>query len=417
MKTIWIINHYAIPPSLGGLNRHYYFKRELEKKGYKVRIITSAKIHNSHVNFSEKGYDYVERNIDGVEYTFVNSGEYQGNGIGRYFSFIQFPVNTIKVMRKLFFRDRPDVIYTSSPDLFTAFVASKYAKKKELPLIVEIRDAWPDSIITYTKYTKKNPVIKILYKLEKLLYQNADALIFTWQGGKEYIKDKKWDIESGGSIDLNKVFYVNNGVDLSAFDNNLSKFPFEDKYNTLNKFNVTYAGSIRRVNRVDIIIDAASILKKETNVFFNIYGEGNYKDELIKKCEDNNLKNVMFYGYVSNEKMASILKASKLNIIAGENHDLYKYGTSMNKLFVYMAAGRPVLSNVKSGYNEITISNCGIVLDSNSPEELANGIKKIMNLSKKEYENMCNNARETAKKYDYSVLADKLEKIILYISK
>lgn len=59
---------------------------------------------------------------------------------------------------------------------------------------------------------KKNPIVPLLYKFEKWLYTKADQVVFSMEGGRDYIIDKKWDTDHGGPIDLKKVFYINNGV-------------------------------------------------------------------------------------------------------------------------------------------------------------------------------------------------------------
>ena len=51
---VWILNHYAIPPAYGGLNRHFYFSKNLEKLGVETKIFTASKIHNSEKNFMTK---------------------------------------------------------------------------------------------------------------------------------------------------------------------------------------------------------------------------------------------------------------------------------------------------------------------------------------------------------------------------
>ena len=48
---VWIINHYAIPPSMGGLVRHYYFSKYLHQMGHEVRIFTASEIHNTNINY------------------------------------------------------------------------------------------------------------------------------------------------------------------------------------------------------------------------------------------------------------------------------------------------------------------------------------------------------------------------------
>ena len=74
---IWIINHYAIPPSMGGLVRHYYFSKYLQEKGHEVKIFTSSKIHNTNINIIQDKKLFKEQEIDGIKYTFVKNSYYK----------------------------------------------------------------------------------------------------------------------------------------------------------------------------------------------------------------------------------------------------------------------------------------------------------------------------------------------------
>ncbi|HIY56519.1 MAG TPA: glycosyltransferase, partial [Candidatus Dorea merdavium] len=214
--NVWIVNHYAIPPSMGGLVRHYYFSKYLQKKGHTVKIFTSSKIHNTDINMIKDKSLYREEMEDGVEYTFVRSRDYKGNGIDRIVNMIDLPFKMWKTMKQFWKKKKPDVIYTSSPDLFVAFFALLFGKRHRVPVVVEIRDLWPESIVVYNKMSKRNLIIRVLYQLEKWIYQKADRLIFTMPGGVNYIKDKGWEKQ----IDLSKIFHVNNGVDKEEFEYN-----------------------------------------------------------------------------------------------------------------------------------------------------------------------------------------------------
>ena len=165
--NVWIVNHYAIPPSLGGLVRHYYFSKYLKQDGHKVKIFTSSKIHNTDVNMIQDGSLYNEMMMDGVEYTFVRSRDYRGNGLDRIFNMIDFPFKMWKVMRTFYLSEKPDVIYASTPDVFTAFFAIIFSRKRRIPIITEVRDLWPQSLVEYNKMSSKNPIIQVLYQLEK----------------------------------------------------------------------------------------------------------------------------------------------------------------------------------------------------------------------------------------------------------
>jgi hypothetical protein len=74
-KSFWIINEYAGSPQYGMTYRHYYFARELIKKGYKVTIITASYSHFL-TNFPRVSGKFTLENIDGINYIWVKVIKY-----------------------------------------------------------------------------------------------------------------------------------------------------------------------------------------------------------------------------------------------------------------------------------------------------------------------------------------------------
>lgn len=410
---IWILNHYAIPPKFGGLNRHFYFSKNLKSMNVDTKIFTASKIHNSNNNFmsGQKGLSR-EVSFEGVKYEFVKTGEYSNNGIKRIFSFVQFPFNLMRCLHSKHRTEMPDIIYASSPELFSTYFSILFAKKHKLPIIVEIRDLWPESIVEYSNFSKKNIIIKLLYRLEEWIYYKSDKLIFTFEGSKEYIINQKWDINSGGRIDLNKIEYINNGVDLEKFKS--SKDCLADNLLESNKFKVVYTGSIRRVNSIFLIVEAAKVLKERgvNDVDFIIYGDGTERENLIKRCTELNLENIHFRKHVDKKFIPNILKKADATIIVGQHDSMNKYGMSANKVFDYMAAGKPIISNLDVGYDKILKYNCGIVIPDGDGTEIADAVLKVKNLNSEEYCTMCKNAELAALQFDYKTLSNKLYEIM-----
>lgn len=406
--NIWIVNHYAIPPSMGGLVRHYYFSKYLQKKGHTVKIFTSSKIHNTDINMIRDKSLYREEMEDGVEYTFVKSRDYKGNGLDRIMNMVDLPFKTWKAMKLFYKKQKPDVIYTSSPDLFVAFFALRFGKKYKIPVVVEVRDLWPESIVEYNHMSKKNPIIQILYQLEKWIYKKADQLIFTMEGGKDYIIDQGWD----KSISLSKINHVNNGVDLKEFEKNLTLYHIEDEdLSDTSKFNVIYVGSIRQVNNLRTLIEAAELLKENADIQILIYGDGTEKETLEKVCREKNL-HVKFKGRVEKKYIPYILSRSSLNVINVRPAGLNKYGCSWNKLFEYMASGKPILCNLPVEYDLIKKYELGIAKRFSDGEEYRDAILEFYRMNKSEYTQYCLNAKACAELFDYEKLGDKIENIL-----
>lgn len=411
--NIWIVNHYAIPPSLGGLVRHYYFSKYLQEKGHKVRIFTSSKIHNTNVNMIQNHALFKEKLVDDIEYTFVKSRNYSGNGLDRILNMIDLPFKMNKTMNKFLEKETPDVIYTSSPDLFVAFFALKFAKRKKVPIVTEVRDLWPESIVAYNNFTNNNIIIKILYQLEKWLYKKSDRLIFTMAGGVDYIMDQGW----GKDIDISKVNHVNNGVDLKEFDSNREFYQIDDEDLTrIDCFKVIYTGSIRHANGVGQIVDVAELLQKQGNqhIKFLIYGDGNEKEQLERLCMEKKLENIIFKGKVEKKYIPYILSQGNLNFMHGRTTHIMKYGLSFNKLFDYMASEIPIISDLDNNYDLIKEHHLGQVVNNPTVASIAECIAEIAECSAQEYEIMKSNNRALKQQYDYRILTDKLEKILKF---
>lgn len=403
---IWIINHYAIPPSMGGLVRHYYFTKFLKEKGHDVKLFSSSMIHNSSVNMITDKSLFLEKNMDGVEYTFVRTSDYKGNGISRIINMLQFPVRIWKVCKKL---EKPDVIYVSSPDPFTALSAIIMGKVYHVKKILEVRDLWPESIVQYNSISKKNIVVQILYQLEKWLYCKADKIVFTMEGGYRYIQDKGWDKK----IDKNKVYNLNNGVDLEEFEYNRNNYKVDDPdLHDDNLFKVVYTGSIRKVYNMDMIVECANQLKDIPNIKFLIWGDGTEKVQLMEKCKGLGLSNIVFKGQVEKKYIPYILSKADINLMHWRKTELVHYGCSLNKLFEYLAAGRMIVSDVKNEYDLLERFNCGIVTDEQNEEDLCEAILLCRNMSQEEKNTYYQNMNVCIKQYDFKALTEKLEIIM-----
>ena len=108
----------------------------------------------------------------------------------------------------------------------------------------------------------------------------------------------------------------------------------------------------------------------------------------------------------------NVLSRGDLNVFTFRDTPLLKYGTSPNKLFMYFASGKPVLSMIRPAYDLVETENCGMSVN-NNPEEIADAIMRFSNMEKEEYQQYCINSRKVAETYDYknlvNVLVEKIE--------
>ena len=409
-KKVWLINQYAMPPKyevrIQTLKRAQY----LIELGHDVTIISGSYLHNTSKNLITDNKKFIKKKYDGIKFIHIKTNSYEGNSIKRFYSLILFAFRLFFLSKKF---DKPDVISQLATVPFGNIIYY-VAKKVNAKYIVDVVDLWPESFVAFGLISKKNPLIKIAYKAEKWLYQKADEIVFSMEGGKDYIIEKGWDLESGGKIDLKKVHYINNGVDLKDFDLNKSLFKISDvDLENNNIFNIIYMGSIRLANNLKQLIDAAKVLKNEGNIQFLIYGDGEDRVFLENYSKTNGLTNVKFkQKWVELKYVPYILSRSSLNILNYMPNPIARFGGSQSKSFQYMASGKPICANIKFGYCPITKNNLGLAKDFNDPEEYSKAILSFVKMDSKEYDAICFNARETAENYDYKRLTLKFEKLL-----
>lgn len=182
------------------------------------------------------------------------------------------------------------------------------------------------------------------------------------------------------------------------------------------KFNVTYCGTIRPVNNVGKLLDTAAILKEKgryDDVQFLIFGDGGQLSELKERVKNEHLDNVKMKGFIDRKYIPFILSRSGVNMLNySQNQYNWTRGNSSNKLFEYMASGKPIISTVHMGYSIIKKYDCGVELDEDTPQALAEQIIYFHDMSNEERERIGQNARNGAKNFDFSVLTGKLIEVI-----
>ena len=415
---IWLMNHYATSMYKDRAGRHYWFAKQLIKKGYDVTVFCATTFLNGNGTIDTNGKLFTVKEVDNIPFVFVKTVQSEGNGLRRIMNMGFFYKNLFPVAKAYTQQNgKPDVIIASSVHPLTMVAGIKIAKRFKIPCICEVRDLWPEAIFSFGKAKENSLLGKILIAGEHWIYRNADALIFTKEGDTDYLKEKGWTTQQGGDIDLKKCHYINNGVDLADYEKNIQQESLDDvDLLDKNKFNVVYAGTIRPVNNVGNLLDAAAILKKikgYDDVQFLIYGKGMQLKELKERVRAENLINVKMKGYIERKYIPFILSRSSVNILNySQNQYNWARGNSSNKLFEYMASGKPIISTVRMGYSIINRYHCGVELPEDTPEALANEIMRFHDMDTVELAKIGRNARAGSEDFDFKNLTQKLINVI-----
>ena len=402
---IWLINHYAVPPRYYPLARQNYFAKYLMRAGHEVTIFAASTVHNSDLNLIEDDTPYREDVVDGVHYVLIRCKSYHGNGVSRILNMLEFARKLPSVCDKY---PRPDAIVATSMPPMSCAAGIKLARKYGCRGIAEIADLWPESIVAYGIAGPHNPAVLWLRRLEKWIYKKADAVVFTMEGAYDYILEQGWERE----IPRSKVHYINNGVDLEQFRYNREHFTVDDPDLTdPDTFKVIYTGSIRKVNNLGLLLDAAKELR-DPRVRFLIWGDGDEREALQQRVAEENISNVVFKGRVEKKYVPYITSCADLNIAHNTPSSLFRFGISFNKLFDYLAAGKPVLSDFPCPYNPAVLLHASLCVDDPTAQNIAQAVTQVAAMEREQYNELCSNAEKAAVEYDFRNLTNKLLQVI-----
>ncbi len=379
--NILYINHYAGSDKHGMEFRPFYLAKEWGKSGLSTTIVAADYSHLRKVN-PKVSCDFQEENVDGITYCWVKTVVYEGNGLSRVFSMIQFVSKLIFRAKLLVNRYEPDVVICSSTYPLDTYAGQLIAKLSGAKLIHEVHDLWPLTPMELGGYSKYHPWIKGLAMAEKSAYKKSACIISILPNVEEYVR--------GLGIDT-KVVHIPNGVVLNSVEDSPKNKEIEEKVLSLQEkgfFVVGYAGGLSVSNAMMDFVRAADLLKSQ-RIAFLIIGDGIEKSALVQFKEDNCLENVHFYNPIPKTEIHGTLSLMDALYIGSKKSNLYQYGVSANKIFDYMLTGRPIIDAFDTYHSPLNYSSVSYKAEPENPTSIADCIEKVSRISREELEETC----------------------------
>jgi len=371
---IWLIQHGEPPPTLidSGAFRTARLSRELAARGHDVTYWTSSFWHHKKILYCE---DNRVETVDGYKLRILHAGKYDSNhSIQRYMHHKKMARLFAEESRKL---EKPDVIVAALPIHYCALEAVKYAMEVHVPVIVDIRNYWPDNFLLL--FPKRLEWLGRLFfwndfQVTKQALKNATSLVsmmgqlLDW-GLAQYAGRHR------GPDD--QVFFLGGDkLDTSTNADALTLFP-EIVERIDERFVVSYVGSFSHFNHPMVIIEAAKRLKSmgfEDQFLFLLAGAGDYHDTCVSAAAE--LNNVLFPGWVETKQISALNTVSSVGVVPS----IEEY-TFPNKVFSYLGSGLPILSSAKGDLKDLLAEhNAGYYFDILDPLDLANRLLELSQL-------------------------------------
>jgi glycosyltransferase involved in cell wall biosynthesis len=400
MHILLIHQAFAALDEPGG-TRHHELALCLAQRGHRVTIIASPV---SYLTGSAPAgrQTWVRRSLseDG-KITILRAYTYPAlhrSFVHRVFSFLSFMLSSF--MAGLGVRG-VDLVWGTSPPIFQGITAWALARLKRAPFLFEVRDLWPAFAIA-VGVLKQPQLIRLSEGLEGFLYRQAGQVLVNSPGFADFVRQRG----------ARRVALVPNGADAAMFDSRLSGEAFRRSHSLEGKFVVLYAGAHGMSNDLMVVLEAARLLQAREDIAIVLLGDGKEKPALQRRAAEMALSNLLFLPPIPKEAMPEALAAADACLAILKPIPLYAT-VYPNKVFDYMAAGRPVVLAIDGVIRTVVEgAGAGIYVPPGDPQALADAILKLAGEPALRLEMGRRGRRCIEEQYDRPVLAEKLALIV-----
>lgn len=348
-KHVVVINQFAKPRTEWGLTRNAELFGQVS--GWETTIIAASRDHYSQSTFTT---------TDPL-FRLVNVPPYRGAGLARMGGWAIFAGKSFLIGST---RKRLDAVYASTPHLLAPVAGWLLSRVRRVPLIVEVRDLWPETIVASGNLRRGSRLHRTLISLEKFLYHQAREIVVVTPGWESHF--------AGLSVDPEKIHVLPNGAELWDSASS-SPRPALRQHHNISGFTAICAGAHGPANGLDQVLEAAAQLPQ---VNFLLVGAGADKARLVARVQDEQIPNIEFRAPMPKTQLGALLSACDVGMHVLAPWEVLTQGLSPNKLFDYMAAGLPVVSNCANGLSDVILDGeCGRLGASN---ELAVCLADVM---------------------------------------
>ncbi len=329
MHILLIHQAFAALDEAGG-TRHFEMAEYLARSGHRITIIASPV---SYITGKARGgkVHWVERQKISESIQILRTYTYPAlhrSFFHRVLSFLSFMVSSFLVGWSV---RQVDLVWGTSPPLFQGITAWILARLKRVPFLFEVRDLWPSFAVAVG--VLKNPLLITASRgLERFLYRHADRVMVNSPGFIDHVSQNgaRW------------VELIPNGVDPAMFDPQADGREFRQQHNFGDHFVALYAGAHGLANDLGVLLQAAAQLRCQEQILFVLVGDGKEKAALQTQARTQELSNVVFLPSVSKAEMCAVLAAADACLAILK--PIKEFATTYpNKVFDYMAAGKPVV--------------------------------------------------------------------------
>jgi len=291
-----------------------------------------------------------------------------------------------------------DVIFIYAPSpILQAIPAIFLGWLKGCPVVLWVQDLWPESL-SATGYVQNRSLLNGVEKVVRFIYRHVDMLL---------VQSKAFTPLVSTLAPGMPVVYYPNSVDESFAIPTTEEVPHVSGLDA--GFSVVFAGNIGVAQAVDVIVDAAFLLKEYSDIHFVVLGEGSRWEWMKQETQKRELNNLHLPGRFPVETMPGFMQKASVLLVTLADQEIFK-ATIPNKVQAYMAVGRPILACMNGeGARLVTEADAGLAVPAENAKALAEAVLQLFKMTPVERARLgANGQRYFKANFDHERLTDKL---------
>jgi glycosyltransferase involved in cell wall biosynthesis len=361
MHVLLIHQIFAGPDDPGG-TRHYEIGRYLVEHGHRVTVIASAVKYLT----GEVAEHVTEDMPAGMRIVrLAGRQDLHRSFRARARAYFDFAARAYRAAM-----DVPDVdvVWGTSPPLVQLVPAWLASRRSPGGFLLEERDLWPEFAVEMG-IVRDGLISRAALRMKRFLYGRARRIVINSPGFLPFL--------TGYGVSAEKIKIVPNGVDVTQFDPSARSPGIRHAWEADCQFVVLYAGALGPANGLEVVLDAARRLLG-TSALFVLVGDGKARGELIQAAASRGLANIRFVAAQPKRMMPAIIAASDACLATLRDIPLFRT-TYPNKVFDYMAAGRPVLLGIDGVIRDVVEgARAGVFIPPGDGMALAQAVRRLM---------------------------------------
>jgi len=362
---ILYVSHY-FPPEMGApAGRVAGLSRQWARAGHEVHVLTCFPHHPTGVIPPDyrRGFrrGYQKEICDGVTvhrtwiFPAANKGKFRRSA--NYFSFFASAVITGALRLP-----KPDVVIATSPQLLCALAGDALSAWFRAPLVMEVRDLWPESLVAVGLTRTRSTLVGNLERLARRLYRRAAHLVTITEAQRAAI------VAFG--VPAERVSVVPNGVDDAFLEPHGAA-------NRSGEFICTYIGTLGMAHHLETLLEAAQLLRDEPAFRFRIVGEGAQREALEARARAMQLSNVEFAGQRPRGEVPRWIAESDVCAVLLRKTPVFRTVVP-SKMIEIMAVGRPIVLGVEGEAKALLErAGAGVAVTPEDPAALAGALRRL----------------------------------------